>query len=66
MRVITQTEIKEKMAFLVNKWKDKKPDPQTPQWWRYRADQSLYLKLSTKVKNAKRDDILEIARKMFE
>ena len=42
--------LKQEMARLVNKWKDKKPAKDTNDWWRYRADRSYYLALKSKLK----------------
>lgn len=42
--------IKEEMARLVNKWKDKIPEKNTNDYWRYRADKSYYLALKSKLK----------------
>ena len=36
------TELQDKMAGLVNKWKDNKPKDNSADWWRWRADKSLY------------------------
>jgi len=46
----TQIEIKQKIAILVAKWKDKVPEKNTDKYWRYRADQSLYKMLKGKLK----------------
>ena len=45
----TPLEIQSEMAKLVEKWKDKVPEKNTNIWWRYRADQSLYVFLRSKL-----------------
>ena len=49
---MNKQEILIKINTLVNKWKDKVPEKDTNMWWRYRADQNLYLALKNKLKAA--------------
>jgi hypothetical protein len=50
MDLFEQIKIKEKIEELTNRWKGKKPEKNSSEWWRYRADQSLYITLKAKLK----------------
>jgi hypothetical protein len=45
----TVIELQTKINNLIKKWKDKVPEKNTNEWWRYRADQSLYVFLKSKL-----------------
>ena len=47
---MNKQEILLKINQLIVKWKDNIPPKSSNEWWRYRADQSLYLKLKQQLK----------------
>ncbi len=55
MDLFEEAKLKQRMAELVKKWKDKVPEKNTNEWWRYRADQSLYYTLKSKLNSPKND-----------
>lgn len=52
MNLIDKQEIIQKMQELKSKWKEP-PKKGSAEWWRYRADQSYYLYLKSKLKTEK-------------
>lgn len=48
------------MKALVTKWKGNKPERNSDIWWRYRADQSLYIFLKSKLDSLNKKTKLKI------
>jgi hypothetical protein len=66
MNLFEEQDIKTKMEELVEKWKGKTPELNSPAWWRYRADQSLYLTYKAKLNDKPiHSDQADKAEKIF-
>lgn len=63
MKTLEAVRLKENMAKLVNKWKDKKTPEGSIDWFRRRVDQTAYLFLKGKLEG--KETTSELAKEVF-